>query len=269
MALTTTVDDVAPDVVRLRHLFVNVYFIGTADNWVLVDAGLPGSADEIVKAAEERFGAGTKPSGIVMTHGHFDHVGAFPELFEHWDVPVWAHVLELPHLIGEADYPPPDPTVGKGAMALMSFAYPNKAIDLGSRVRALPLDSAVPYLLDWRWIHTPGHTRGHISLFRESDGILIAGDAFVTVEQESLYKVVTQKQEVHGPPAYFTPDWKDAEESIRILQELQPMVAATGHGTPMEGQALSEGLLALVADFDEVAIPNHGRYVPKDSQVGA
>ena len=63
MALTTTVDDVAVDVVRLRHLFVNVYFIGTAESWVLVDAALPGSADDIVGAAEATFGAGYQTSG--------------------------------------------------------------------------------------------------------------------------------------------------------------------------------------------------------------
>ncbi len=269
MPLTTTNDRVATEVYRLRHLFVNVYFVGTPENWVLVDAALPGSADDIIHAAEERFGEGTKPTSIILTHGHFDHVGAFPNLFEHWDVPVWAHPIELPHLTGQADYPPPDPTVGKGVMALMSFAYPNKAIDLGDRVKALPLDGEVPDLSGWRWIHTPGHTDGHISLYRAEDGVLIAGDAFVTVEQESLYKVATQKQEIHGPPAYFTPDWNAAEESIRVLQALNPSVAATGHGTPMEGEALAQGLLGLIADFDEVAIPNHGRSNSQTHLIGS
>jgi glyoxylase-like metal-dependent hydrolase (beta-lactamase superfamily II) len=262
LALTTTTEQVTTDVLRLRHLFVNVYFIGTSDNWILVDAGLPGATDAIVAAAEEEFGEGTQPSAIVLTHGHFDHVGAFPQLFEHWDVPVWVHSLELPHVTGQEDYPPPDPTVGKGAMALLSFAYSNKAADLGAHVRALPLDNNVPGLPGWRWIHTPGHTRGHISLFREADGVLIAGDSFVTVEQESLYKVMTQKQEVHGPPAYFTPDWNAAEESVRNLHGLRPVLAATGHGSPMSGEALTEGLSTLVARFEEIAVPDHGRYVP-------
>lgn len=262
MSLTTTVEDVAPEVVRVRHLFVNVYLIGSPQNWILVDAAMAGAAEEIIAAAEATFGLDTKPSAIILTHGHFDHVGALSALLEHWDVPVLAHPLEVPHLTGAEDYLPADPTVGKGAMALLSFTYPHKAADFGDRIQALPLDSAVPGLSDWKWIHTPGHTRGHISLYRDSDALLIAGDAFVTVEQESLYQVLRQTQEVHGPPAYFTPDWATAEESVRMLEALQPQIAATGHGTPMRGDALAEGLANLVRNFDAVAIPDRGRYLP-------
>lgn len=86
----------------------------------------------------------------------------------------------------------------------------------------------------------------------------------MTVEQESLYAVATQKQEVHGPPSYFTPDWDAARRSVETLAALGPPIAATGHGTPMEGTALTQGLGALVANFDEIAVPDHGRYVPDD-----
>jgi glyoxylase-like metal-dependent hydrolase (beta-lactamase superfamily II) len=85
MAVTTTADQVAPDVTRLRFLFVNLYLFGTPGSWVLIDAGLQGSAGTIADAARDRFGAGAGPQAIVLTHGHFDPVGAFPELFEHWD----------------------------------------------------------------------------------------------------------------------------------------------------------------------------------------
>lgn len=262
MSLTSTVEQVAPGVIRVRHLFVNAYIIGTEESWVVVDAALQGAADEIMAAAADAFGPDATPTAIVLTHGHFDHVGALSALVERWDVPIWAHPLEVPHLTGQEDYPPPDPTVGKGAMALLSFAYPHRAYDFGERVRPLALDYVVPGLADWKWIHTPGHSKGHISLYRDSDALLVAGDAFVTVEQESLYQVLRQTQEIHGPPAYFTPDWATAEESIRMLNALQPQLAATGHGTPMSGAELTQGLVDLVMHFDEIAIPNRGRYLP-------
>jgi glyoxylase-like metal-dependent hydrolase (beta-lactamase superfamily II) len=264
MGLKSTVEVVTTDVVRVRYLFTNVFLVGTANQWVLVDAALKGAADEIIEAAEATFGVGTAPSTIVLTHGHFDHVGAFPELFERWDVPVYAHTAELPFVTGQRDYPEPDPTVGKGAMALLSFAYPNKAIDLGDRVRALPDDGSVPGMPGWRWVHVPGHTEGQIALFRESDRCLIAADAFVTTKQESLYEVLQQKEGVHGPPAYFTPDWVAARESVQRLAALNPAIAATGHGTPMSGEALTQGLTELIAHFDEVAVPDRGKYVSED-----
>lgn len=262
MALKSSFEPVANGVDRLRYLFVNLYFVGTADNWVMVDAGLQGSAREIRDQAEQRFGEGATPKAFILTHGHFDHVGAFPELFEHWDVPIYAHPLEMPYLTGEMDYPEPDPTVGKGAMALLSFAYPNAARDFGDRVKPLPTDGSVPFMDGWRWIFVPGHTNGQVALYREDDGVLLAADAFVTTKQESLYEVMTQKEGVHGPPAYFTTDWVTARQSVEKLAELNPRIAATGHGTPMEGEELRAGLADLLTHFDEIAVPDQGKYVP-------
>jgi glyoxylase-like metal-dependent hydrolase (beta-lactamase superfamily II) len=263
MGITTTTDYVADGLERLRFLFVNLYLLGTPDEWVVVDAGLEGCTKALREAAAETFGPGAKPKAFIMTHAHFDHIGAFPEIFDTWDVPIFAHQLEMPFLTGGADYPAPDPTVGKGAMALMSFAYPNKGIDLGSRAKPLPDDGSVPFMPGWRWVHSPGHTPGHVAFFRESDRCLIAGDAFVTTKQESLYAVMTQREEVQGPPAYFTPDWVAARHSVERLAALNPAVAATGHGTPMRGPELRDGLATLVADFDEIALPDQGRYVPE------
>jgi len=112
----------------------------------------------------------------------------------------------------------------------------------------------------WKWIHTPGHTPGHVSLFREEDRALIVGDAFVTVKQESLYKVLTQTQEISGPPRYYTTDWEAAYESVQSLEALKPEVAVTGHGLPMNGEELRENLSYLTANFREIATPKDSRY---------
>src|SRR5690606_14419163 len=116
----------------------------------------------------------------------------------------------------------------------------------------------------WRWIHTPGHTRGHVAFWREADRALIAGDAFITTNQESAYAVATQKPEIQGPPMYFTPDWASAKQSVQTLANLEPDLVVTGHGPAIQGQALRDGLQELVNRFDEVAIPEHGKYVPGD-----
>lgn len=255
----------AADVVGLPEPIVNIYFVGRPQagdrGWTLIDTGLPGMAGKIVSAAEERFGLAARPAAIVLTHGHFDHVGQLAELAEQWDVPVYAHRLELPYLIGRSAYPPPDPTVGGGAMTRLSPLYPRGPLDLGSRARALPDDGSVPTLPGWRAIHTPGHAPGHVSFFREADRLLLAGDAFVTTKQESAIAALTKPIVMHGPPAYFTPDWRAARRSVETLAALHPAIAGTGHGRPLAGPELDEGLQELARDFDQVAVPASGRYV--------
>jgi glyoxylase-like metal-dependent hydrolase (beta-lactamase superfamily II) len=256
---------VAPGLAYLRDRIVNVAFIGSSDGrdgpWILVDAGLAGAASRIVRAAESIFGFGATPAAIVLTHGHFDHVGSLRELVRRWEVPVYAHELELPYLTGRSAYPPPDPAVGGGALATMSRFYPRRPINLGDSVLTLPDDGSVPVIGEWRWIHTPGHSPGHVSFFRDYDGALVAGDAFVTTKQESLTAVLAQRSEVHGPPTYYTMDWHAAESSVDELAALDPSVAVTGHGVAMRGGRLERGLNDLAANFRQRAVPSRGRYV--------
>lgn len=251
---------VSEGVYRLKTLFVNLYFIESQGKWALVDAGLWGASPFILKVARKQFGYDRPPEAIFLTHGHFDHIGAVRNLLPHWDVPVYAHPLEFPYLSGLSPYPPTDPTVGGGAMAAMSWMFPNDPIDIRPNLRAYDGDT-LPGFPEWRVYHTPGHSPGHVSFFRPADGTLIAGDAFVTVKQESFSDVVSQRQKVHGPPAYFTCNWEVARESVSLLASLQPSIAATGHGTPISNPSLALELDELVLSFDTLAVPSQGRYV--------
>lgn len=264
---------VAPGVWRLKDIFVNVFIIQNREGteWVLVDTGLKSTAAKLRTLVADVFGKGSVPKAIVMTHAHFDHRGSLIELAEEWDVPVYCHHQERPYLTGQSSYPPADPSVGGGVMALSSFLYPKGPINAETYLRELEADEklstedreqgVIAELAEWRWIHTPGHTPGHISLFRERDGVLIAGDAVVTTMQESLLAVVSQKKYVSGPPKYFTPDWGAAARSVRALAALEPNVIVTGHGQAMYGDDARKELHKLAREFWKWGIPAAGRYV--------
>jgi glyoxylase-like metal-dependent hydrolase (beta-lactamase superfamily II) len=265
--------EIANDLAYKRLAIVNVVFFGQPGagdrEWVLIDAGLPGFAGAIKHAATERFGENSRPAAILMTHGHFDHAGSLETLADHWDAPIYAHLLEHPYLDGRSAYPPPDPSVGGGFMATTSALFPAGPFDVGRRLRLLADDHSVPHMNGWRWIHSPGHTPGHVSFWREDDRSLIAGDAFVTTRQESIYAAILQKPEMHGPPMYYTADWDSARESVRALAALEPELVVTGHGRAMQGPEMRGALHQLARDFDEVARPEQGRYAREAAHADA
>lgn len=255
--MTKTITRIAPDVGWLPVSFANVYFIGRPkQKWVLVDAGVPGRAAEIIEAAEAHFGRGSAPEAILVTHGHMDHVGSALDLADTWDAPIYAHRLEMPYLTGRSLYPPADPTVG-GAIAFLSRFFPARSRNLGARLRQLPA-SKVPGAKDWTCVPTPGHSPGHVSFFRESDRVLLAGDAFATVNMDSWTGLLTGRQRLSRPLSPSTIDWKSARSSVRELASLRPSVVGCGHGAPIIDAALPDRLRRFAARFRP---PRRGRYV--------
>ena len=129
--------EIAPDVYGFTIQIVNVCFIGDpakSNEWILIDAGMPNSTEKILSEAEERFGAGHRLKAIILTHGHFDHVGAVIDLVEKYQVPVYAHEFEFPFLTGKMNYPEPDPSVEGGLVAKMSSLFPHESINI-QRIR--------------------------------------------------------------------------------------------------------------------------------------
>ncbi len=268
--MSVLVDPFAPGVARVPVAIVNAYLLGDPADvrqgapWTLVDTGLPGSAPLVRRAVAERFGDDARPEAIVLTHGHFDHAGSALALADGWDVEIYAHALELPYLDGRSDFAPGDPSMG-GAIAQLSRAFPSSGYDFGARVRALPDDGSVPGAIGWMWLHTPGHTNGHVSLWRETDRTLVAGDAVATMDMDSWAAQATKPRRISRSPVPFTPDWPAAVASARRLAGLSPAVLAAGHGLPIT-EGVADRLAAYAATPN---VPTYGRYVPEPARADA
>jgi glyoxylase-like metal-dependent hydrolase (beta-lactamase superfamily II) len=242
--------EIAPGVALISTLIANCYLVSDHDAWVVVDACTPGHENLIRRVAERRFGRGSKPRAILLTHGHFDHAGSAGPLADAWNVPIYAPSQEIPFLTGRLKYPPFDFS-SPGFFTRIARFFPTTTVNLGPRV--IPFEPA-SLLPGWEIIETPGHTPGHVSFFRRSDGILLAGDALTTMDLDSFFGTVARRKKVCRPPTPATSDWESARRSVLLLSKLRPSVIAAGHGMPMNGAAGE--LSRLAANFPMPAKPS-------------
>jgi glyoxylase-like metal-dependent hydrolase (beta-lactamase superfamily II) len=243
--LLTTHRELRPDLLLITFPSVNAFFVGhagTDSEWVLVDTGPEDSSDCILECAGERFGCRNNPQAIILTHGHLDHIGSVMRLSEYWDVPVYAHDLEMPYITGQREYPMVESRSSQSSL-------PSR-VDISFWVLPPPKDGRVPGLSGWKWIHTPGHTDGHISLFRQTDRTLLIGDA-LTLDEE-----------------YQTADWDALEGSIKLLRDLHPSLAVPSHGEPMGGAEFSHHLDRLIQNFDTVVNSDYAYLTSDIGQLG-
>jgi glyoxylase-like metal-dependent hydrolase (beta-lactamase superfamily II) len=238
----------------------NVYLVRTPAAWVLVDTGYRDSAEQIRRAAASLFGP-VSPTAILLTHIHPDHSGSAGELARTWGVPVYVHPDELPMAAGEylPEFSMPlDRWVIVPVLRVLPSQVRARAVHgITDVARPLGSDGAVPGLADWEWIHVPGHTPGHVAYLRRGDGVLISGDAVLTVDLNAPSGLLLGRPALAGPPRYTTWDRGAAQRSIDVLAGTAPRLLAPGHGRPMaDPQQEFEALLARPPrTFDRILVP--------------
>ena len=257
-AAGTTATEIAPDVYLLGpwgRTQTNAYLVRDGSSWVLVDAGWENDGPRIQAAARSLLGPGLVPSAILLTHAHPDHDGSARELAQAWRCPVFAHPAELPLATGDfaamARYAGPldrwlilplmRAIGGRRREAMLAGS------SLAGIVHPLGPGGAIPGMEGWEWIHTPGHTPGHVAYVRARDRVVLSGDAILTLEVNAWAGLLRQRQGLSGPPWYTTWDREAAIASIVEIADLEPSVLAGGHGLPLAGP----GTAAAVHAFAE------------------
>jgi glyoxylase-like metal-dependent hydrolase (beta-lactamase superfamily II) len=105
--------------------------------------------------------------------------------------------------------------------------------DITDVVLALDPAGAVPGAPDWEYVPTPGHTPGHVAYLRRADGVLLSGDAVLTVDLSSVTGMLARRGRLGGPPGLTTWDRAAARRSVEALAALHPRVIGPGHGRPL------------------------------------
>jgi glyoxylase-like metal-dependent hydrolase (beta-lactamase superfamily II) len=216
---------------RIENAHTNFYVIEDGDQLTVVDCGTPASWRSLEKALAQ-IGRDTGAiRAVVLTHGHFDHLGFAEQARSALDVPVFVH---------EAD---------EGLTRKpLSYAHERRRVPYLLRPKAMPIvASLVAQRALWptpvgsvqtftsgplpvpgspEVVFSPGHTFGHCALFLPNRDTLIAGDAIVTLNP---YTGSTGPQIVAGAA---TANSSRALESLDALRETGAATVLTGHGEP-------------------------------------
>jgi glyoxylase-like metal-dependent hydrolase (beta-lactamase superfamily II) len=236
------VTEVADDVLRVCVAEVNCYLLRTPDGLTLFDAGLPGSWGPL-NTALRAFGAEPGDiAAVLLTHAHFDHVGLAARLARDHRVPVLVHPgdarlarhpyryrherARLPYLVR---YPRAVPTIARmarhGALGVRGVeAMPTIAADHPVPVPGAPLT-----------LWTPGHTDGHCGFLLREHGVILTGDALVTLDP------YTGRPGPQIVAAAATADVRGALASLDAFAQADavaghgPALLLPGHGAPWIG----------------------------------
>jgi glyoxylase-like metal-dependent hydrolase (beta-lactamase superfamily II) len=190
---------------------INCYVVGD----VLVDAMTRADAKRILKELR-----GRRIGAHVATHAHPDHVGATHRVATTLDVPVWCHAADRAAVedTKEIERRQPDALINRVfAKVMLGPGHPvERELAEGDDVAGFTV------------LHVPGHSAGHIALFRERDKVLVLGDVL-----NNQHPLLGFPRGLRLPLDVFTPDPAQNRASAKRLGELGAEVVLFGHGPPL------------------------------------
>ncbi|HCN51322.1 MAG TPA: MBL fold metallo-hydrolase [Chryseobacterium sp.] len=191
---------------------INCYII----EGVLIDSGIRSSYTTVKKALRK-----IPVDQHILTHAHADHQGCSDQICAEFGIPLLCHPDEIFRTetgMVTTDYPNSQHWVAK--LQQKYWAGQGHKVD-----RTVVENDKIG---NFQVIETPGHSAGHISLFRERDGLLIIGDAATNMN------LLTTATGLHLPPNMFTSDQQRNIRSLQKLAKLNPSVICFGHGPVMQ-----------------------------------
>ena len=146
-------------------VYTNCYFLKNKETGELLIVDPGDAADMIGRKVSEMQG---KPVGILLTHGHFDHIMAADEVRKKYNIPIYASEKEETTLL--------NPKVN-----LSVFGHGSCTLDADVYLKDLQVVELAGFSV--QMIETPGHTVGSCCYYLKEEGVLFSGD---TVFQGSV-----------------------------------------------------------------------------------
>ena len=218
--------NLAPGVWRLKQIpapSVNVYL---AED-VLIDAGTRWDRRRIFSQIE-----GSELSLLALTHVHPDHQGVAKDVCEARGIPLACHADDVEAMEGRRPIQEAAPDHPVNRVIKRIWQGPPHKVD-----RVLNEGDEVA---GFRVVHAPGHARGEVIFFRDSDRVAICGD----VVRNMSY--ATGRPMLAEPPDIFTADPAENRRSIRKLADLKPSLILPGHGPALTDIAKFERFVASI-----------------------
>ncbi len=147
--------------IPLGIMQTNCYIIEKEDgSCLLFDPGSDG--EKLIQWLEQKK---LQPRAIVLTHAHFDHIGAVDDVRKHFTIPVYVHEKEKNWLS--------DPMLnGSKVFRLQKAITAMAANRFFSKEETIKIEG-----FEFDLFETPGHSPGSVSCFFEKEGFVISGDA--------------------------------------------------------------------------------------------
>ncbi len=186
----------------------NCYLVLSDSKMLVVDTGMPGSAKKIISYIRSLNKNPADVSYIVMTHADIDHIGSASELKQMTGASLAIHAADAPILAGKSRFKPVWGPLGILVKLFIAFTRfqpiePDLLLEDNSEVGGFLV------------LHTPGHTKGSISLYTPGK-LIFVGDA--------IYK-------------RFALDAAQLRASLNKISKLDFDVLLPGHGDPLVSQA--------------------------------
>ncbi len=176
---------------RVSFSSVSAYVLARGSEVAIVDTGTADVGTRFDDAFAALSVGWSDVDHVLLTHLHSDHVGGLGEVLD--------AAPEAKAYAGEAD------------VAGIDSPRALTPVNDGDEVFGLQI------------VGTPGHTAGHVSVFDEGSGLLVAGDALVGSDGS-----------VGGPSPNFSVDIAEANSSVAALADLGASTVVLGHGDPVE-----------------------------------